>query len=519
MQTPYLLFFSAVLVYVIKLYFDFRRQLKAIGNLPGYRTIFSATNPIANFSPPIPGVLPGRKYLSYSEHKDFDRLGYDIFTIVNILPQPSVSFNIADAEAIKHITSARARWPKPVELYSILRIFGGNIVASEDEEWKRHRKVANPAFSERNNRMVWEETVNIVNGMFDTAWKDKTIIEVDHCVDITMPLALLVIGRAGFGRSVSWENDQKIPPGHKMSFKEALHIVSTEIVWKVSVPEWAMRFTQKLRTIKLAFEEIQIYMQEMIDERRNAERKVERYDLFSSLLDASEEGEDGSTKLTDTELRGDVFIFMLAGHETTAHTLAFCFGMLALYQNEQEILYQHIMTILADGRQPTYEDMNLLTYCTAVFYETLRLIPPVIVVPKVSAEDTSLVFPSSAGERRVVIIPKGSHIALDITGLHYNPKYWKDPQEFRPKRFLEEYNRDAFLPFSSGARSCLGRRFFECEGIAILTKIVQKYKIEIMEEPRFAHETFDERRARILSRTNGITTTPTRVPLVFRRRN
>ncbi|TDL22810.1 cytochrome P450 [Rickenella mellea] len=501
MQTPYLLIFSSVLVYVIKLCLDFRRQVKAVGNLPGFRTIFPATTPIAHFLPHIPGILPGRLHMASLQHKEFDRFGCDIISMVNVWPKPSVTLSIADAEAIKEITSARARFPKPIEQYGPLRIFGGNIIASEDEEWKRHRKVANPAFSERNNRMVWEETVKIVNSMFETAWRDETNIEVDNCVCITMPLALLVIGRAGFGRSVSWESDQKLPPGHKI------------------FPEWAMNLTNKLRTVNLAYQEIEIYMQEMIDERRNAVTKAERYDLFSSLLDASDKDEDGSTKLTDMELKGNIFIFMLAGHETTAHTLGFCFGLLALYQIEQEILHQHISTVLSDGRQPTYEDMNLLTYCTAVFYETLRLFPPAMIIPKTSTEDTSLVYESPEGQRRVAIIPNGARILFNLPGLHYNPKYWKDPQEFRPKRFLEEYNRDAFLPFSSGARSCLGRRFFECEGIAILTKIVQKYKIEVLEESRFAHETFHERCTRVLSTTNGITLAPTRVPLVFRRRH
>ncbi|EKM52717.1 uncharacterized protein PHACADRAFT_149600 [Phanerochaete carnosa HHB-10118-sp] len=50
------------------------------------------------------------------------------------------------------------------------RIFGGNIIASEGDEWKRHRKVAAPPFSERNNRLVWDETVKIANVFFENVW-------------------------------------------------------------------------------------------------------------------------------------------------------------------------------------------------------------------------------------------------------------------------------------------------------------------------------------------------------------
>ncbi|TDL22809.1 cytochrome P450 [Rickenella mellea] len=515
MQTVWLLIVSSTALYVIRLYVEFRRNVKAIGDCPGYRILLLGPGFLARFLPQIPvsrGRMNiwrsrGRMNLWRSKHKDFEYFGSDIYSVVDIWPKSTCQFRVADPSAIKEITSSRTRFPKPVEAYRVLNFYGDNIIATEGDEWKKHRKVANPAFSERNNRMVWDETVKIVNDMFQNAWRDQKEVVVDHCVDVTLTLALLVIGTAGFGRSISWESDLQIPPGHQMSFKEALHIVSNGMFWKLIVPEWAMEFTQRLRNIKLAFSELQLYMQDMIDERKNAEKKVERYDLFSSLLDASDEESDGFAKLSDSELRGNIFIFMLAGHETTAHTLCFCFALLALYQDEQETLSKHIDSVLTGGRAPTYEDMGTLTYSMAVFYETLRLFPPVNGIPKKCEEDTTLATTTTTGEKLLVALPKGSSISLHIPGLHYNPKYWKDPYEFKPKRFLEDYNRDAFLPFSSGARSCMGRRFFETEGIAILTSIIQKYKIEVKDEPQFANETFDERRERVLACKNGLTLT------------
>jgi len=87
-----------------------------------------------------------------------------------------------------------------------------------------------------------------------------------------------------------------------------------------------------------------------------------------------------------------------------------------------------------------------------------------------------------------------------------------------PERFLGDWPRDAFIPFSQGARACLGRRFFETEGIAIMTMLVSKYKISVKEEPEFTGETFEERYARITAFKQGLTTAPVRVPLVFKRR-
>jgi hypothetical protein len=120
-------------------------------------------------------------------------------------------------------------------------------------------------------------------------------------------------------------------------------------------------------------------------------------------------------------------------------------------------------------------------------------------------------------------------------------RYWKEPHRFMPERFLGNWPREAFIPFSQGrclspncdhnlrkvyrcpwlsgetvrdvvvksravsSQTC--SRFFETEGIAIVTTLVSRYKIEVKEEPEFAGETFEERYARITAFDQGLTTT------------
>lgn len=182
-------------------------------------------------------------------------------------------------------------------------------------------------------------------------------------------------------------------------------------------------------------------------------------------------------------------------------------------------------------------------------------------IPKISTEDTTLVIESIHGEKKTIPIQKGTELIISAFGLHYNRKffwrpdrsydwlsisarYWKDPHSFKPSRFLEDWPRDAFLPFSvgkclgfdiiaspwqarifSGNRACLGRkcawfkllklyfdsvlvyRFFETEGIAILTMMVSKFKIEIKDEPQFRGESFEAKRERVLKTKLGLTVT------------
>jgi len=167
-----------------------------------------------------------------------------------------------------------------------------------------------------------------------------------------------------------------------------------------------------------------------------------------------------SRKQFSLALLGNTFIFLIAGHETTAHTLCFTFALLALYPDEQERLYQQIKGIMADiDGIPTYEDMNKFTLSLAVLYESLRMFPAVSSIPKISAEDTSLTVNNADGGKSTFPVPAGTRVHFHFPALHYNSRYWKDPYTFRPERFLEDWPKDAFLPFSSGARACLGRRY------------------------------------------------------------
>jgi len=450
---------------------------------------------------------------------EFAAVGRDAFSVTFAYPVPTSLIFIADAATIREITTYRARFPKPMFRYRVLAAFGPNIVASEGEEWKKYRKITAPAFSERNNKLVWDETIRIMNDLFDNVWGDRSEIVVDHCVDITLPIALFVIGVAGFGRRVTWTSDLVIPPDHQMTFKDALHILSTNLVLKIILPNWAMRLTKHTRKIDLAFTELKQYILEMVEARRNADKGEQRYDLFSGLLDAAQNELDSEATLSDEELFGNMFIFLLAGHETTAHTLCFSFALLALYPDEQERLYQHIKGVMSSlNRMPTYEDMNRFTHSLAVFYETLRLFPPAPNIPKVATQDTTLTVSNGDGGRTTFPVPSGTHIDIHVPGLHHNPRYWEEPNKFMPERFLGDWPKDAFIPFSQGARACLGRRFFETEGIAVMTMLVSKYKIEVKEEPEFAGETFEERYARITAFDQTLTITPVRVPLVFKRR-
>ncbi|VDC05557.1 unnamed protein product [Peniophora sp. CBMAI 1063] len=367
--------------------------------------------------------------------------------------------------------------------------------------------------------MVWDETFRIVHDLVNNVWKRADTVHIDHVLEITLPISLFVIGAAGFGRRLSFSEELEVPYGYQMNFKDALQSVCENIMIKLAIPRVILDLTKRSRKINAAFDDLQKYMLDMIHSRKQPSRE-ERHDLFSSLLDAADDNSDGERILTDSELTGNIFIFLLAGHETTAHTLAFSLALLALYPDKQEKLFQEIDRVSRDlDGYPAYEEMPRFPYAMAVFYETLRMRPPAAtVIPKYSTEDTALNVKDAEGRMRTIPIPKGTGINIHTVGLHNNPRYWESPDEFMPERFIGDYPKDAFLPFSGGPRACIGRRFAETEAVAVLTVLLSQYRALVKEDPKFAGESHKQRRARLLECTNGITTTPAHIPLTFERR-
>ncbi|KZV66717.1 cytochrome P450 [Peniophora sp. CONT] len=520
MDTVNLLAYAALAVYLARLWMKRNKAVRSVGKLPGPTTLLEPTTLLSNLLPRIPFISNGTVRELATGYADFAAVGYDAYAHKHVWPEPGVTLYVADPDMIKEITTYRSRFPKPVWKYGAISFFGKNIVASEGEDWKRYRKISAPAFSESNSRLVWDETSRVVYDLIDNVWKRADTVHIDHVLEVTLPIALFTISAASFGRCMTFTEELESPPGFTMNFKDALRIASENVIIKLSVPKSALCLTQRYREVDLAYNELERYMTQMIHSRRQLDEKEERHDLFSSLLDAADRDTESERKLQDSELIGNTFIFLLAGHETAAHTLAFCFALLALYPDKQEKLFQNTKDVISSlGHSPGYDDMSQFTYSIAVFYETLRIRPSIPTIPKYSAEDTALNVKGADGQTTTIPVPKGTEIEFHVPGLHNNPRYWDRPDEFRPERFLGEYNKDAFLPFSGGPRACVGRRFAETEAVALLTIFISQYRVSVKEDPKYAAETHEQCRARILkTTTNNITAIPVQIPLTFDRR-
>jgi len=171
-------------------------------------------------------------------------------------------------------------------------------------------------------------------------------------------------------------------------------------------------------------------------------------------------------------LRNEAAVLFMAGHETTANTLAWCWYLLSQAPDVEARLHAELDHVL-DGREPTIADLPQLTYTQAVIEETLRLYPPVPILPREALKDE---------EFQGIRIPKGSLVLVVPWLLHRHRRLWDSPDHFAPERFLPgapERPRHSYVPFSLGPRVCTGMGFGLAEAVIVLATLLQDFRLRL----------------------------------------
>ncbi|XP_074839923.1 thromboxane-A synthase [Carettochelys insculpta] len=181
--------------------------------------------------------------------------------------------------------------------------------------------------------------------------------------------------------------------------------------------------------------------------------------------------------LSEDEIVGQAFLFLIAGYETTTSALSFATYLLATNPECQRKLLQEIDEFSEKHDVPDCQNVQELPYLDMVIAETLRMYPPAFRFTRETSKDCVVM-----GQH----IPAGATVEIAVGHLHYNPEFWPEPEKFIPERFTEEaklqHNPFAYLPFGTGPRSCIGMRLALLEMKMTLLRILQKFKFETSSE-------------------------------------
>ncbi len=355
-------------------------------------------------------------------------------------------YNIYDKNALIF------RLVKPIMGTGLLTNVGG-------ESWLRQRRLMQPAFHRQRvanlGKLMTDLTLERLQCWEVPATEGQSI----NVAEEMMHLTLQIVSRALFNIDIS---DQTTVFGY--AFAETNRVLTDFTLFPFPpldfpTPSHLRLWRAVKRMDKIAFGIIQHHRQ--INE--------DLGDLLSLLVAASDE--ETGKGMSDQQLRDEVMTILLAGHETSANTLAWAWSLLSLHPDVERQLHFELDSVLA-GRVPTTDDLPLLPYTRRVVDETIRLYPPTWQLMRRAREEDVL-----GGYR----IPAGTTLLWSQYLLHRHPAFWHDPERFDPDRFLDEHvakrDRFAYIPFGCGPRMCIGSSFAITEVQLLLATIAQKYRL------------------------------------------
>jgi cytochrome P450 len=343
---------------------------------------------------------------------------------------------------------------------SLEPVAGDGLILSDGDTWRRRRRIIAPIV--HISRMSEFAPV-----MVDTARETCerwARLEPAAEIDVLSEMAQLtseIICRTVFGRGLGRDRALEVVK----SFTDYQHRIGQfDLLTLLGVPEWLPR--PHLPGVYRSVRRIHNVLDELIAEHR-AHRDGNEDTIIGHLLDARDE--ETGVPLNDRALRNEAAVLLLAGHETTASSLAWTWYILSQTPQIEAKLHAEIEQVLR-GRLPTHADVPKLIYTRAVFEEVLRLYPPIPLLTREAGRDERF------GD---CPIPKGSLIVVCPWLLHRNPVLWHNPDHFIPARFLPGGYRPpskfAYIPFSVGPRTCTGMAFGMTEAIMCIATIAQAF--------------------------------------------
>jgi cytochrome P450 len=343
-------------------------------------------------------------------------------------------------------------------------LVGEGLLTSEAGDWKRKRRLAQPAFHKERLAgfvaIMSHHTSAMLERWAPAAARGEPL---DVAAEL-MKLTLTIVGHALFGQDMLGGGD-----GTGRAVSTALRITNERFFSVVYLPPWVP--TPKNLQFSAAMRVLDALVGEIIASRRSGPA---RDDLLGMLMEARDA--EGGGGLTDAELRDEVMTMALAGHETTASALTWAFHLLAGAPEVDRALHEESTRVL-EGRAPAVDDLPRLELASRVHQEAMRLFPPVWIFGR-EALGPDRFAPYS--------IPAGAAVSISPYLLHRDPRFWEAPERFDPDRFLPaevaRRHRYAYLPFAAGPRMCIGNAFAMMEMQIVLAGIAGRYRLEHVPE-------------------------------------
>ena len=339
-------------------------------------------------------------------------------------------------------------------------LLGKGLLTSEGELWASQRRLLQAAFQSKQmeefSRLMIDAALSLLKRWEARADEHRPLNIASEMANLTIN----ILGRTLF----------------RKEFSELALGLSADLS---ILTEWAMtRMTSLLRIpltlptprnlrAQRALRRLEAMVEKMIREHGSHNQSQD----FLSLLAAKGHGRDARPSMK--QMRDEVMTLLLAGHETTAATLAWTWYLLSRHPEVEHQLQEELDEVL-EGRSPELSDLPRLGRLRAIIDEVLRLYPPVWLLPRKATNNDRLGGYS---------IPAGSDVLICVYTLHRHPDFWDDAMTFKPQRFAADngmhHHSCVYLPFGAGPRTCIGSRFGMMEVMLVVALIAQRYSLRV----------------------------------------
>ncbi|XP_071441796.1 cytochrome P450 6k1-like [Hetaerina americana] len=377
-------------------------------------------------------------------------------------------------------------------------VVANNVFMARGARWKTLRAGLSPSFSSGKMKMIYPLMVAKAKQLVATL--EETAEGPDPKIDARLYAARYttdVIASCAFGietNSLKNPENQFFKMGLRIFERTLSHSLATTIIFQFSS---LVKITRSVFVVKEVADFFRQVVWGVVKERE--EKGTQRGDYLDMLIQLKnngkvyEEGDDQTMKLDQHKdkdkiskhfdgdsLVAHAVVFYAAGYETSSTALNFALLELARNPHCQEKLIKEIDGTLEEHKgEISYDTLRSMPYLDKVINETLRKYPALAALDRYCTQEYR-------NPDFNLVIPKGMSVLVPIIGIHYDPRYYPDPEKFDPERFSEEAKNSrpsyAFMPFGEGPRICIGMRFAQMQIKTGLIHIFAKVQFSLPKE-------------------------------------
>jgi len=445
------------------------RRMKIINKIPGAPTVPLLGNAREFFGSANRAFVNMQKLMTYGEG------------ILRLHMGPIPFVVLYRAHTIEALLGGSSPLTKG-SAYNLMKPFlGTGLISSEGAKWKSRRRLLTPAFHFKildDFNRVYNKQARVLVAKLEGAALSGAALNIHDRLSLC---TLDTIMESSMGWELNSQEDTKCQYLDNVKKFEALVQVRQTRPWLRPEAAWQLlgygRLQQRLLQVLHGQSEAAIRRRKQALEKQasgdelgdgDAEAAPKKRRVFLDLM--LEEAARTDVQMSDADLREEVDTIMFAGHDTTSAATAFALHFLAAHPRVQQRAYEEIMEVVGEEETVTPFHLKELKYLDACMRESMRIATP---VPYIGRE---------AGADLVIdgyTVPAGTPILVNIYALHRDPQHFPSPETYDPERFLGDHGRPpyAYIPFSIGARNCIGQRFAVLLQKVLLCHILRRYTI------------------------------------------